>query len=88
MTPIPQGTVAFFALEHCPTEAGWAEFEPLRSRHAVGLTAGGNLGMLVGQTLANGENRPTGRHRHGDTVGEGGFAGADFGGNYGSGLSR
>ena len=64
MTPIPQGTVAFFALERCPAEAGWAEFEPLRGRYAVGLPSGGELGKPVGEALANLENRPAGAHLH------------------------
>ena len=64
VTPIPQGTIAFFALDRCPTEAGWTEFEPLRGRYAVGVPASGQAGLLVGQALTNGESRPAGARLH------------------------
>jgi len=63
---LPQGTLVFFLLPQCPP--GWDEYTQGQGRYFVAVPAGGELGKLVGQPLANGENRPTGDHTHSITV--------------------
>lgn len=59
---VPVGAVAYFDLAACPE--GWAAFGPAAGRYVVGTPAGGANGAQVGTALADGENRPVGRHTH------------------------
>jgi hypothetical protein len=63
---IPAGTIAFFNLRNCPESAGWFPLEALRGRYIVGVPNDnpGSVGRLVGRSLGDGENRPTGAHTH------------------------
>mgnify|MGYP001421715210 CR=1 FL=1 len=50
-SPIPAGTIAFYAQTICP--AGWSEVTALRGRAVVGLPAGGMVSATVGTALPN-----------------------------------
>lgn len=63
---IPTGAVMHFNLATCPT--GWTELTVARGRYLVALPSGGTLGLTAGSALSNGEDRPTGQHRHFGTV--------------------
>lgn len=72
---IPSGSIMFFNLASCPT--GWTEYTSAQGRYIVGLPSGGTLAATVGTALSNQENRATGAHSHGISVG-------GFYANYGS----
>ncbi|MGV3620244.1 MAG: hypothetical protein ACO1OB_05485 [Archangium sp.] len=57
---VPAGAVMFFTRASCPE--GWAPFEALLGRYAVGVDAG--VGTQVGTALSFAENRPVGMHSH------------------------
>lgn len=52
---LPAGATVHFSLAACP--AGWSELTAARGRAVVGLRSGGTVGGIVGQPLANLEDR-------------------------------
>jgi hypothetical protein len=61
-TAIPSGAVMFFNLPSCPT--GWVPEPSAAGRYLVAAHGSADIGTSVGTALAQGENRPTGRHDH------------------------
>jgi hypothetical protein len=61
---VPVGTIAWFNLQTCP--GGWTPEELLRGRYAVGVNAAAvaDVGLRVGVSLRNKENRAVGKHTH------------------------
>lgn len=59
---VPSGAIMFFNQSTCPL--GWTELLVARGRYLMGLPTNGELLAVVGDTLSNKEDRPTGQHRH------------------------
>jgi hypothetical protein len=64
---VPTNTVMYTINASCP--ATWARYEPGYGRFSVGLPFGGVSAAQVGVSLGNQEDRVTGQHIHGATIG-------------------
>lgn len=58
----PSNMVAFFRANACPS--GWESDDQSRGRYIVAVNAPGEIGAIVGEALADKENRATGQHSH------------------------
>jgi len=59
---IPSNMVVFFRAGVCPP--GWEPDDQVRGRYVVAVNAPGEVGAIVGEALADKENRATGQHSH------------------------
>ncbi|MBE4032810.1 hypothetical protein [Vibrio parahaemolyticus] len=59
---VQQGTVAFFDRDRCPS--GWETYKDAQGRYILAIDPSRELKKKVGTALSDGENRPTGLHKH------------------------